>query len=1143
MVANRGEIAIRIFRACTELGRETIAVFAEEDSLALHRYKADEAYLIGRGKGPIGAYLDIEGIIALARAKEIDAIHPGYGFLAENADFAAACQDAGITFIGPDPQHLEVFGDKVAARRLAVAAGIPVIPGTAEPISDSKAARAFGRAHGYPVLIKAVAGGGGRGQRVVHSAAELDEALQRAQSEAGAAFGSAAVFVEKYIERPRHIEVQVLADRHGQVVHLFERDCSVQRRHQKVVEIAPSLALGTAQREEICQAAVRLAGRIGYVGAGTVEFLLAPDGRFYFLEVNPRLQVEHTVTEVITGIDIVQAQIHIAEGTPLSDAAIGITNQAAVAARGYAIQCRITTEDAANGFVPDTGRIVAYRSAGGFGLRLDGGSGHAGAVITPHYDSLLVKVTSWGLTFPAAAAKMVRALQEFRIRGVKTNIPFLQKVVQHPTFLAGNAHTRFVDETPELYEFKPPQDRGNKLLQFLGGITVNGGPGVGRGTKKPVLREPRLPEIPLDAPPPTGTRQILDQSGPAGLSRWVAAQQRVLITDTTLRDAHQSLLATRLRTHDMVAATRATAHLLPGLFSLEMWGGATFDTAMRFLKECPWQRLDRLRAAAPGLLLQMLLRGANAVGYANYPDNVIHAFIRESAAAGIDVFRIFDSLNWVEGMRVAIDAALQTDKVVEGAFCYTGDITDPRRNKYNLDYYVKTAKELEQTGIHILGIKDMAGLLKPQAAGLLIGRLKEAVGIPIHLHTHDTSGNGAATVLAAVAAGVDIVDLAMAPMSGLTSQPSLGGVAAALQGTPRDPGLDLAALQKLSDYWEDTRAFYFPFESGLKSSTADIYVHEMPGGQYSNLRVQAEALGLGDRWDEVKQAYATVNRLLGDIIKVTPSSKAVGDFALFLVQNDLDAETVFTRGEHLTFPDSVIALLSGMMGRPPGGFPQRLQRVVLKERRPLADRPGALLDPVDLDQTAAELAQRLEQEVSRRDVLSHLMYPGVFAELVAHRQAFSDTSPIDTPTFFYGLRPGEETTVEIEPGKTLIVRLTAVGELLPDGTRYLYFELNGQPREIRVRDESAQVTVRQRPKADANQPGHVGATMPGKVVQVLVEVGDVVRKGHTLVVTEAMKMETSLTAPLSGRVQEILVAAGDTVDGGDLLLILEPMPG
>jgi pyruvate carboxylase len=1138
LVANRGEIAIRIFRACTELGIRTVAVYSEQDNVALHRFKADEAYLIGEGKGPIEAYLDIESIIEVAKRHDVDAIHPGYGFLSENEHFAKRCEEENITFIGPTSEHIAKFGDKVIARQMAIEADIPVIPGTPEPVRTLEEALRFVKENGYPIIIKAASGGGGRGMRIVRKQEELQDALDRARSEAKSAFGNAAVYLEKFLENPKHIEVQVLADRYGHAVHLFERDCSIQRRHQKVVEVAPSLSLTERQREDICNAALRLAKSSNYMNAGTVEFLVAPDGKFYFIEVNPRIQVEHTITEMITGIDIVQSQIRIAEGYALEDPEIGIPSQTSIQMRGYAIQSRVTTEDPEKNFLPDTGRLLAYRSASGFGVRLDAGIGAPGATITPHYDSLLVKVSTQALTFERAARKMLRTLKEFRIRGVKTNIPFLENVMQHPDFLSGNYDTSFIDTKPELFEFPKKKDRGTKLLTYIGQTIVNGHPGLTKTDKKPVFGAPRIPKVSYKQEYPAGTKQILTEQGPDGLVKWIQQQKKLLITDTTFRDAHQSLFATRMRTYDLLQIAEATGKFASDLFSLEMWGGATFDTTMRFLNEDPWDRLRKLREKIPNILFQMLFRGANAVGYTNYPDNVVKKFIETSAQAGIDVFRIFDSLNWVEGMRLAIETVRENNAVAEAAICYTGDILDPKRDKYNLQYYVNLAKDLEKAGAHILAIKDMAGLLKPYAAYELVKALKQEVEIPIHLHTHDTSGNAGAMLLKASEAGVDIVDVALSSMSGLTSQPSLNALAYALEHDERATGLNHENYQKLADYWEDVRKYYVGFETDMKASNAEVYKHEMPGGQYTNLEQQAKAVGLGDRWGEVKEMYSTVNHMFGDIVKVTPSSKVVGDMALFMVQNNLNEQNIYEKGETVDFPESVISFFQGYLGQPYGGFPEELQRIILKGRDYFTTRPGELLPSADFDEIKTMLEEKLERPVTDFDLMSYVMYPQVFLDMQKRQQEFGDVSVLDTPTFFYGLRLGEEIAVDIEQGKTLMVKLVSIGELRPDGMRTIYYELNGQPREINIRDASAKVTTAQRVKADPSEPGQIGASMPGKVLKVMVEQGDKVKKGEHVIVTEAMKMETTMQAPFSGVVKEIHVKAGDTIETGDLLLII-----
>lgn len=1137
LVANRGEIAIRVFRACTELNIRTVAIYSKEDAGSYHRYKADEAYLVGMGKKPIDAYLDIEDIIKTAKLHDVDAIHPGYGFLSENIQFAKRCEEEGIIFIGPKSKHLDMFGDKVKARHQAIQANIPVIPGTDGPIDSLDEAKEFAAQHGYPLMIKAALGGGGRGMRVVRDEASLAESYERAKSEAKAAFGSDEVYVEKLVENPKHIEVQILGDHSGNVIHLYERDCSVQRRHQKVVEVAPSLSLSEDLRDQICDAAVQLMDNVSYINAGTVEFLVSGK-EFYFIEVNPRVQVEHTITEMITGVDIVQSQILIADGYDLHSDVVAIPKQEEIITHGYAIQSRVTTEDPLNNFMPDTGKIMAYRSGGGFGVRLDTGNSFQGAVITPYYDSLLVKVTTWALTFDQAASKMVRNLKEFRIRGIKTNIPFLENVVKHEKFLTGAYDTSFIDTTPELFVFPKRKDRGTKMLTYIGNVTVNGFPGVAE-KKKPIFTKPRVPQLDLSMPVPNGTKQILDEQGAEGLVNWVKERKEVLLTDTTFRDGHQSLLATRVRTNDLKQIANPTARLLPDLFSLEMWGGATFDVAYRFLKEDPWDRLLTLRQEAPNVLFQMLLRASNAVGYKNYPDNVIKEFVEKSAYAGIDVFRIFDSLNWVEGMTLAIDSVRQTGKIAEAAMCYTGDILDPSRRKYDLTYYKNLAKELEQSGAHILGIKDMAGLLKPQAAYDLVSALKETVDIPIHLHTHDTSGNGILTYAKAIEAGVDIVDVAVSAMAGLTSQPSANSLYYALEGTERKPKLDIQNLEQLSYYWEDVRKYYQDFESGMNAPHTEVYVHEMPGGQYSNLQQQAKAVGLGNRWDEVKDMYSRVNQLFGDIVKVTPSSKVVGDMALFMVQNNLTEETLFERGESLDFPDSVIELFEGYLGQPHGGFPEQLQQIILKGKKPITVRPGELLEDVDFNALKEKLFHELGRQVTSFDALAYALYPKVFMDYHKAVEQYGDISVLDTATFLYGMRLGEEAEIEIEKGKTLIVRLVSIGEAQADGNRTIYFELNGQPREVVIKDESVKTTIVSKMKADPTNPNQIGASMPGTVIRVIVEKGDKVSKGDHLMITEAMKMETTVQAPFDGIVKNIHVGSGDAIQPGDLLVEFE----
>lgn len=1134
VVANRGEIAIRIFRACTELNLRTVAIYSKEDSGAFHRFKSDESYLVGKGKKPIDAYLDIEDIIRIAKESKADAIHPGYGFLSENVEFAKRCEEEGIIFIGPTSKHLDMFGDKVKAREQAVKAGIPVIPGSDGPLDSLEDIRAFGNEHGYPLMIKASLGGGGRGMRVVQTESDLESAYDRAKSEAKAAFGSDEVYVEKCIFKPKHIEVQILGDKEGNLIHLYERDCSIQRRHQKVVEIAPSNSLSNELRDEICDAAVKLMKNVSYINAGTVEFLVTDD-EFYFIEVNPRIQVEHTITEMITGIDIVHAQIKIADGISLKDTNMGIPDQKNIPLFGFAIQSRVTTEDPLNNFMPDTGKLAVYRSGGGFGVRLDAGNGFQGAIISPYYDSLLVKVSTWGMSFKEAAAKMDRNLQEFRIRGIKTNIPFLENVVKHPSFLSGQFNTSFIDTTPELFLFPKRKDRGTKLLNYIGNVTINGFPGIEKKIK-PEFGQVRKPNFDLSAPLQPGTKDILEQKGVEGLLQWVKEQKDVLLTDTTFRDAHQSLLATRVRSYDMFNIAKESAHGMPNLFSYEMWGGATFDVAYRFLKENPWDRLIKMREMIPNTLFQMLFRGANAVGYKNYPDNVIREFIAKSAEAGIDVFRIFDSLNWIKGMEVAIDATRQSGKIAEAAICYTGDILDDSRDKYTVQYYKDMAKELEALGAHILAIKDMAGLLKPEAAYRLVSELKETVDIPIHLHTHDTSGNGIYTYAKAIDAGVDIVDTALSTMAGLTSQPSASSLSYAMQGSKRGVIGDVEAFEKISCYWEDVRKYYQDFESGMMSPHSEIYVHEMPGGQYSNLQQQAKAVGLGERWEEVKEMYSRVNLMFGDVVKVTPSSKIVGDMALFMVQNNLDELSVVTRGKKIDFPDSVIEFFEGYIGQPYGGFPEELQKVVLKDRKPITVRPGELLEPVDFQAVKELLFNKLERPVTSQEILAYTLYPKVFDEYCATEKNFGDVSVLDTPTFLYGMRLGEEIEVEIEVGKTLIIKLVSISKSDTEGNRIIYFELNGQPREIKIQDMNKEVSHLSKLKADVSDESHIGATMPGTVLKMVVATGENVKRGQHLIITEAMKMETTVQAPFDGVIKTIHVSAGEAISTGDLLI-------
>lgn len=1140
LVANRGEIAIRIVRACTELGIRTIGIYSEEDRLSLHRHKADEAYQVGKGKSAVAAYLDIEGIIEIALEHEVDAIHPGYGFLAENADFARACQKAGIIFVGPSPEVIELMGNKQSARDIAIEADIPIIPGSEGLVANAKEAVEVSKKIGFPVMFKAVAGGGGRGMRRVDNEQEAADAFTAASNEAKSAFGNAGLFIEKLIEAPRHIEVQILGDQYGNLVHLYERDCTIQRRHQKIIEIAPALWIDATLRSNLHRWALSLARHVKYSNAGTVEFLLdSKTNEAYFIEVNPRIQVEHTVTEEVTRRDIVKAQIMIAEGRSLDQDPISIASQMDISYRGVAMQCRITTEDPSNKFLPDTGKILSYISAGGFGVRLDGATYGAGHHITPSYDSLLVKMTVFAITFAEVGEKMKRSLREFRIRGVKTNMPFLLNVLDNESFKKGIVTTRFIDEHPELFTYHEIANRGTELLSYIAHVSINGDDYLKEKKGEHVFLTAPIPEYDKTVSPPKGTKQILEEKGASGVVEWIKQQKSLLVTDTTFRDAHQSLLATRVRTHDLMNIAPATARFLPNLFSLEMWGGATFDVAYRFLHESAWDRLTLLRKAVPNMLFQMLLRGSNAVGYTAYPDNVVRFFIRQAADAGIDVFRVFDSLNWVENMKVAIEEALKTGKLVEGAISYSGDISNPKRTKYTLDYYIKMAKELEALGVHIIAIKDMAGLVKPYAAEILFAELKKEVKIPIHFHTHDTSGNGLATYLKAAEAGVDIVDAAISSMSGTTSQPNMQSLASLLQGHERDTLLNKQGMQDLSAYWEVIRQYYFPFEAGLSASAPDVYENEIPGGQYSNLRQQTISLGLAHQWENIKKTYADVNEAFGDIVKVTPSSKAVGDMALALISKDLTAKDLDDENSDISFPDSVVSLFGGYMGQPMGGFPEKLQKRILGGKEPLKGRPGEHLTDVDLEQVRTDLEKKHNIKIDDRELSTALLYPKVFDDYLEFKKKYGDLINLDTPTFFFGLRMGEETVVEIEQGRQFIITLRAIGEMQKGGFRTAYFDFNGRARESVVHDNSVPMDTAVRRKGDNNDPGHVMAPMPGQLVSVSAKVGDKVVKGKPVAVTSAMKMETAITANVDGTVSEVLLAEGDVLDAGDLILIIQ----
>lgn len=1131
LAANRGEIAIRIFRACYDLGLHTVAMYSNEDINGQFRTHADEAYLIGENKSPVGAYLDIPAIIDLAKRRGVDAIHPGYGFLSENSEFAKACENAGIKFVGPPSGILALMGDKLSAKQIAIKAGVPIIPGCTEPLKNGDDALEKAVSFGFPIILKAAAGGGGRGMRRCDTPEEVKPAFELVRSEAQKAFGNDDIFIEKFLVEPKHIEVQILADQYGNCYHIGERDCSLQRRYQKVVEFAPAFSVDEKIRENIRNDAVKIAKSVGYINAGTLEFLVDKSGAYYFIEMNPRIQVEHTVTEMVTGIDLVRAQILVAEGYPLSAPEIGLTCQEDVQVRGYAIQCRVTTEDPTNNFAPDNGKITAYRTGGGFGVRLDGGNVTTGTVISPYYDSLMVKVTCQDNTFQGACRKARRAISEVRVRGVKTNIPFVSNILSHPTFIAGKCHTKFIDETPELFDITDSKDRATRVLRYIANIQV-----ANPDVERKQYDTPRFPKG--SGNPKPGLKQLLDEKGPKALSQWVLEQKKLLITDTTMRDAHQSLLSTRMRTRDMVKGAEGTADILADCFSLEMWGGATFDVAYRFLHEDPWERLDLLREKIPNIPFQMLLRGSNTVGYQNYPDNVVREFVKQSALGGIDIFRVFDSLNWIPGMSIAMDEVLKQDKFCEATICYTGDVMDPSRTRYTLDYYIKMAKELEHIGAHSIAIKDMSGLLKPYAAKELVHALKQEIGIPIHLHTHDTTGNQVATLLMAAEAGVDIVDTAVASMSSLTSQPSMNAVIAALEGNNRATGFSMEGIQELTDYWADVRLRYANFDHGLKTPVTDIYRYEIPGGQYTNLEPQVISLGLGPRFLEVKEMYKKVNDMLGDLVKVTPSSKMVGDLAIFMVQNELTPENIVEKGEHLTFPDSVVSYFKGMMGQPPCGFPEDLQRIVLKGEKPITCRPGELLEPVDFNKVKNEV-ERFCPNPTMRDIISYCIYPKVVEEYWEHSKEYGYLMRMGSHVFFNGLALGETNKINIEDGKTLVIKYLGLGDQNDDGTRNVVFELNGNRREVAVLDKNAKVTGKVVVMADPQDKSHTGASIPGLITKVNVKPGDKVEENQVLAIIEAMKMETSVVARMSGIVDEVLIKEGSNVKAGELLITIK----
>lgn len=1140
LIANRGEIAIRIMRAANELGKKTVGVYAEEDKLGLHRYKADEAYLIGQGLSPVGAYLSIEEIIRVAKQSGADAVHPGYGLLSENPDFVDACHAAGIAFIGPRAESMRLLGDKASARKVAVKAGVPVIPATDVLNDDFETIKSQASKIGYPLMLKASWGGGGRGMRPIHNEDEIEHKVLEGRREAEAAFGNGEGFLEKMITKARHVEVQILGDKTGDIYHLWERDCSVQRRNQKVVERAPAPYLSTGQREEICELAVKLTKYVGYECACTVEFLMDMEtNKFYFIEVNPRVQVEHTVTEEVTGIDIVRAQILLAEGKTLEQAT-GAAAQSEIILNGHAIQARVTTEDPQNNFIPDYGRITAYRSANGMGIRLDGGTAYAGAVITRFYDSLLVKVTAWAPTPDMAIARLDRSLREFRVRGVSTNIPFVENLLKHPKFLNNSYTTKFIDTTPSLFEFARRKNRANKLLTYIADISVNGHTQTKAMPRPATAKLKIVPPAHRNETPPHGLKTLLEEQGAQAVADYLLEQKKVMITDTTMRDGHQSLLATRMRSADMFGVAKAYSHNLPDLFSMECWGGATFDVAYRFLQEDPWHRLRELRGRMPNLLTQMLLRASNAVGYKNYPDNVVEQFIWRAAENGVDVFRVFDSLNWTTNMRLAIETVIKTGRICEGTICYTGDILNPDRSKYDLDYFVQMGRELAEMGVHILGLKDMAGLLKPASARVLVKTLKNETGLPIHFHTHDTSGIAASTVLAAIDAGADAVDAAMDAFSGGTSQPCLGSIVESLRYTERDTGLDIDAIREISDYWKQVRQSYSAFEIGVNPPASEVYLHEMPGGQYTNLRAQAASLGLADRWPEVAKKYAQANLMFGDIVKVTPSSKVVGDMALMMVTQGLSREEVEDPSKDIAFPASVIEMMRGNLGQPPGGWPKNLQKKVLKKEKPFTVRPGEKLEPVDMEAIKAELKKELEgYAVNDDELTAYTIYPKVFLDYMGRRRTYGPVWSLPTPVFFWGMEVGEQISVEIDPGKTLEIRLVAIGNSREDGDVKVFFELNGQPRSIMVPDRSVQNLVTKRKKKEAGNKKQIGAPMPGSVATVAVSKGDEVNLGDLILTIEAMKMETAIHADIAGIVEAVYVTPGDQIDAKDLMVELK----
>ncbi len=1144
LIANRSEIAIRVLRACAELNISTVAVYTYEDRYSQHRYKADESYQIGENDQPIKPYLDIEGIIELAKSKRVDAIHPGYGFLSENSEFARRCAENDLIFIGPDPQVMDALGDKITAKKIAIKCNVPIIESNKKKLTSLKVALSEAEDIGYPIMLKAAAGGGGRGMRILTKAEDLEINFDLAKNEALNAFGNDTMFLEKYVENPKHIEVQIVADNHGNIRHLFERDCSVQRRHQKVVEIAPSFNISESVKNDLYNYAVSIVSEVNYNNIGTVEFLVDPENNIYFIEVNPRIQVEHTVTEMVTGIDLVKTQIFIAGGYKLSDRQIKIFEQESISVHGFAIQCRLTTEDPENNFTPDYGKITTYRSASGMGIRLDAGSIYQGYKVSPFFDSMLVKISSHGRTLDGATRKMVRALKEFRIRGVKTNIHFLQNVIQHDIFKEGKVSVNFIQNTPSLFKIKLSQDRTSKMTKYLAEVIVNGNPDVKFKDASKVFRTPKIPKFNSQDVYPKGTKDLLVELGPEKFCEWLKNEKKIHFTDTTMRDAHQSLLATRMRSFDMLKVAESFAKNHSNTFSLEVWGGATFDVCLRFLHENPWARLRDLRKVVPNILFQMLLRGSNGVGYKAYPDNLIEKFIEKSWENGVDIFRIFDSLNWVKAIEPSITYVRKnTEGIAQAALSYTGDILDVSQKKYNLNYYIQLAKDLENAGAHMIAIKDMAGLLKPYSAAVLVSALKDSVNLPIHLHTHDTSSLQSATYLKAIEAGVDVVDVALSGLSGLTSQPNFNSIVEMMRYHEREHTFEINMLNEFSNFWEDTRELYYPFESGLKAGTAEVFQHEIPGGQYSNLRPQAIALGLGDRFEEVTKMYAQVNLMFGNLIKVTPSSKVVGDMAIFMVTNNLSPEDVMERGDEISFPESVISFFQGNLGQPVGGFPEKLQKIILKNKKPFTNRPNAHLTPIDFSVEYGAFKKKFQKGITRdieiEDFLSYTLYPKVFEQAQENFKNYGNLSVVPTENFFYGMKLGEETLIQLEPGKTIVIRLLSVGIPNDEGIRTVFFKVNGENRFVDVLDKSLNIVKEENIKIDPSDANQIGAPLQGSLYKILVKKGQEVKENDTLFIIEAMKMETAVTAFAASKVKSITLKEGSLVKQDDLIITIE----